>query len=51
MIESGSGDPIFDEAATVDLLKMQPNGPDCDPTKYAAILTVDIEGRLVEGRP
>ena len=47
MIESDTGDVVFESTSSVALRKMQPNGPDCDPTKYAAVLETTEAGDLV----
>jgi hypothetical protein len=36
-------------APTIALRRMQPNGPDCDPTTYAAILETTEAADLVPG--
>ena len=47
VIESGAGDVVFESASSVALRKMQPNGPDCDPTRYAVALATTEAGDLV----
>ena len=47
VIESGTGEVVFESASSVALRKMQPNGPDCDPTTYAAALETTEAGDLV----
>ena len=47
VIESGTGEVAFEADTTVALRRMQPNGPDCDPTKYAAVLATTEAGVLV----
>ena len=44
VIESGSGETIFEGSQDVDLTLKQPNGPDCEPSKYARTLAASRDG-------
>jgi hypothetical protein len=44
MIETGSGERIYEVEQDVTLTFMQPNGPDCDPSKFAARLVATDRG-------
>lgn len=46
-----SGRPIFDATADAELQKIQPNGPDCPPTAYTALVTAAPDGQLVQKQP
>ncbi len=45
-IETESGDPIFTNEADVALGRTQPNGPNCEPTFYAASLVATPDAGL-----
>ena len=47
VIESGAGEAVFESDSSVALRKVQPNGPDCDPMKYAVALETTQAGDLV----
>jgi len=44
ILETRSGEVVYRESATVPLGRMQPNGPGCDPIKYAVTLVATDQG-------
>jgi hypothetical protein len=43
-IEADSRETIYETSASVELVRMQPNGSDCEPTKYATALMATEAG-------
>jgi hypothetical protein len=48
MVVTDHGRPMFDSTGQVQLHKLQPNGPDCPPTAFAAAVAATPDGRLVQ---
>jgi hypothetical protein len=44
ILETRSGEVLYRTSATVPLERMQPNGPGCDPIKYAVALEATDQG-------
>jgi hypothetical protein len=44
VIESGSGETIFEGSQEVELTLKQPNGPDCEPSTFARALVASRDG-------
>jgi hypothetical protein len=44
ILETRSGEVVYRETTTVPLRRMQPNGPGCDPIKYAVALKATDRG-------
>ncbi|MEO8475635.1 MAG: hypothetical protein ABI572_01135 [Actinomycetota bacterium] len=44
ILETRSGEVVYRETATVPLGRMQPNGPGCDPIRYAVALKATDQG-------
>jgi len=44
VIESGSGETIFEGSQDVELTLKQPNGPDCEPSTFARALIASRDG-------
>jgi hypothetical protein len=44
VIESGSGETIFEGSQDVELTLKQPNGPDCEPSTFARALVASRDG-------
>src|SRR4051812_4647361 len=47
-IVTDNGRSTFDQTISLQLHKLQPNGPDCPPTAFAAAVALDSDGNLVQ---
>jgi hypothetical protein len=48
VVVTDHGRSIFDSTGQAQLHKLQPNGPDCPPTAFAAAVAVTPDGRLMQ---
>ena len=44
ILKTRSGEVVYRETTTVPLGRMQPNGPGCDPIRYAVALKATDQG-------
>ena len=51
VIESGSGETIFEGSREVELTLKQPNGPDCEPSTFARALVASRDGTTLMQLP
>ena len=51
VVVTDHGRSVFDSTSRVELHKLQPNGPNCPPTAFAASVAATPDGQLVQQPP